>query len=475
MKKILWIASCFFIIVIPKYGVCQGIWDAWDKSASSVDHNAIEKAVKDAMNASNTISKRGTTYSDWKAEREEQERRNRLNNTSNLLNCIDDPDDRSMILYESEYRERLKSELLSSNSILDYYGSDEGIRKLIISEPLLQKKVKDKIFEQKDRILYLAENPNILDFILSDSFLKEYYNLEKEAKEKERKEQLRRFYQAQDRELKERAEKARQIENQRIQDETNRAQGQMEKNNSERDKNNKLKDEQLSSPMFSQLSNQASLTISEPKIMFGIRYHDDLTEDDYFDELLGDNATIHKEQNELAQKTEEPEYDIPKEDSYIKTKVDLALYNTKDELYKLNKKWEASKGKISTVVKEVPNKAEKKTVSVLVKRTKGKMKNLIGTMYPGYEAGFEMWGKGKEITVIGKEEKGFVKDVIQCISKDAVDAVASGDIQQLEECVTRSKDAFVNQMHSHVESFSHVKYRKFWKWMNKGLITNDEE
>ena len=505
MKRFFAIIFIIGIVFIPKYGCCQGVWDAWDRSASSVNHTAIEKAVRDALNSANK-----QTSSEGKEDRKEAERRGCLRNASNVLSYIDNTEYRSMILYESEFRERLKSELSYSRYILDYFKNDDGIRQLVMSDPSLQKKIKDKIWEQKGRMLDFASNPYLLELIISDRLLKQQYeslkmqedvrmhpehviNYINDPKFKQEiinnpelmqgisrqilDEVQNRIVRDQRRIEREREEQIRQLqeeqaERNRIKEERERAVQQQAQNDKEFQENNQIKDEFLSSSMFAQVSNTFSMPQinQESKLMFGINYQDDLTEDEYFDELLGtDSPTNTKVSNKPIQNTEVKEMSAGTDgDSYIKAKLDCAIYDSKE---KLAKGWETSKRKITTIVKETPEKTKKRVVSIPVNKVKAETNRILDKIYPGYEMGKRV----EVISKFGKEEKGFVQEIIQCISKEAVDAVTTGNTRQFEECVNRSKDAFVGQMHSHIETLSGVKYRRYMPWLTKKGETDEND
>ena len=455
LKKILVLSFIICIILIPELGHCQGIWGAWDKSASSVDHNAIEKAVRDALNSAR------------REEQKETEHRNHLRNASNVLSYIDESEYRSMILYESEFTERLKSELSCSHSILDYYKNDEGIRKLIMEDPTLMENVKNAMQSQKERILDFARDPHLNQLIMSDPSLREYYK-KKQAKqdikcnprkvlEDIRDPKLRQIIEEdpelvrilaqeiekkaqEDRELQElldadekaeqnRKKREREKETTRIVDENNRASEQTKKNKIEQTKNKNLQDELKSSPIFVQLPDVSSLntTIQDPDALkvkpidiFGINYTDDRSEKGK-DNPKGNN-----------QKTQENYYDEnPEKKPYLKEKVDNVKdwLDAKDYPYKANKAFEASKETYSTLIKEAPDNARKKVISIpkdnMIDKLKEWGRNIINIAYPG--ANLEE--KAEIVIEVEKNEKGFIEGIIS----DIIDAVSTGDLQKFEE------------------------------------------
>lgn len=472
------------IVFIPEHACCQGVWNHWDKSYSSVNRDAIEKAVLKAV--LNALGNRGNK-SDKPTSREKQEEReyaehlrkirNDIDGMSDwqLLNSIGDSDYRSIIL--NEHKHDLTRGLASSNRILYYFDNDKELRKLILDTPSLTTKVREEILGKKEKILDFAQDTDLNQLIMSDPYLRECYKemqarqdikrdprtvlnyikdpyLKQIIKEdpklheilgqemaKKADEEIKRQKQreAEEQKLKElhdadeiaeikRRENENQKEKTRIADEKNRANEQTIKNEGEIKKNKDLQDDLLSSPAFAphipdlsiSIPDPLDLMVSDPTAFFGINYTDDRSEKGK-DNPKGNN-----------QKTQENYYDEnPEKKPYLKEKVDNVKdwLDAKDYPYKANKAFEASKETYSTLIKEAPDNARKKVISIpkdnMIDKLKEWGRNIINIAYPG--ANLEE--KAEIVIEVEKNEKGFIEGIIS----DIIDAVSTGDLQKFEE------------------------------------------
>lgn len=456
MKRLLLAAAIICLISIPKQIFCQ------------VDKAKVERAILEAMRRHGGEDKRGGKVSRIESEEAERQRQiwNDLEEMSEgqLLYNIDNSDYRSKIL--NNFQDKLKNGLASSNRILYYFDNDEALRDLILKDSSLREKMKDEIARKREKILDYAQNPHMNEFIMTDPTLHNYYIQMKEKQDIKRNPgkviedirdpKLRQIIEEdpelvrilaqeiekkaqEDRELQERLdadEKAeqnrkkreREKETTRIVDENNRASEQTKKNKIEQTKNKNLQDELKSSPIFVQLPDVSSLntTIQDPDALkvkpidiFGINYTDDRSEKGK------DNPKVNN------QKTQVDYFDDNIEKKpYFEEKMENVKdwWDANDYSYKMNKAFEASKETYSTMIKEAPDNARKKVISIpkdnLIDKLKGWGRNIINIAYPG--ANLEE--KAEVVIEVEKNEKGFIEGLFS----DIIDAVSTGDLQKFE-------------------------------------------
>lgn len=510
MKRILLLLTIIICVSgTPKHGFSQGVHDAWKNSYSKSRHDALTKAVTEAIEKRMHPDPPKPSYKERMADRQEAIRQREIwNNIEEmseweLLCFIDNSDYRSKIL--TSFQDKLKSGLASSNRILEYFDNDEALRDLILKDSSLREKMKDEIARKREKILDYAQKPHLNEFIMSDPTLRYYYIQIKEKRDIKRNPRkviedirdpkLRQIIEEdpelvrilaqeiekkaqEDRELQERLdadEKAeqnrkkreREKETTRIVDENNRASEQTKKNKIEQTKNKNLQDELKSSPIFVQLPDVSSLntTIQDPDALkvkpidiFGINYTDDLSTkgDDKLKKANLGNKTTNDDDNLYDQ-------------SYLEQKWDGIKYDAKDNVYKINKQFEISKKEFSTRIKKIPDNARRKVEAVPITWVENKTKNIVNFAYPGAE----MYETSKVQIKSGKEQVKLFEGILSCIS-DAVDAGVSGKFD-IFECIKPSVKVFTDEQLSNTESLTHMKIRRYIPFLKKSKINENEE
>lgn len=446
MKRFLFAAVLVCIIFIPTKAQCQ------------FDKNRATKIIMDKVNQHERESiKRIDRGDDDDDDDNDEARRNRLKAMSNseFLNLINDSEYRYMILND---KSRLMAALSERRNILDQY-KDDDLRKLIMSDPSLKKKVIDNIWEQKEKILELAKDSNIERLILSDPSLKEYYDIKlkildiqehpekiivyvddpkirqiiednpklarilaQEIKKLEEDDLQRKQREIEnDRIEREREEKERQFEIQRLKDEGERAAEQEAQNAQERNNDINLS-HTLGSMMPTKQQNLTQNTVTGLQV----------SQEEY-DELYEDPTLLN-------------------------AKINCAVYNTKDNM---EKAWKTAKMQSKTVLKESQNKIKGKLISIPVGKANGVMDNFFNTAWPNADMGTKV----RVARDIYQEESNLASDVLKCIVHEGVEAVSSGDMKQFNECIQRAKNDFTDKVQSNLESLTHVKFRKYAKWL----------
>lgn len=449
---------------IPNYSHCQGIWDAWDKSASSVDHDALVRAVENAINK--TQGQKSTSR-ERAEERREAERQNQLRkdlrNSSSLLSYIDDADYRWMILHESEFRDQFRYQLLNSKDIVDYFMDDDELRKMILSDNSLFQRLKTRMLENPDKILDYVKDSDLKNIILSDSELKYVYvkqditthpdklsdyindpdfkkkfdediNFKAFVSDKvaekiiaEQKAQKQRELEAQA--AAKRKEQEYLAEQQRIEAERQRAIEQARQNEQQK--------------QIDIAHSQELKSMIVPRQDKGLKNNGVDNEIDAFN-VLYEDMTVNKAKKTSAVYSTQDGLNKALEDAGIRAKI---------ELKKKQKEWQG------------------KVVSIPIGKANELMNKTLETAYPG--AG--MWKKVKVSQAVRQDEEGLVSTVFKCIAKEGVEAVASGDMKQFNECINEAKDTFLDKTGAHIADLTHTKnFRKIYNWFTK-TEQNDEE
>lgn len=471
---------------IPNYSHCQGIWDAWDKSASSVDHDALVRAVENAINKTQGQKSTSRERAEERREAERQNQlRNKLRNCSSLLSYINDADYRWMILHESEFRDQFRYQLLNSKDIVDYFMDDDELRKIILSDNSLFQRLKTRMLENPDKILDYMEDSDLKEVISSDPELNRLYelkyaeydvmshpeNLSKYIKDPEMKNHflndpemkkivtqkyLNDIKKEQETE-KQRAIAAKQAEERRIQEE--KAAAEREKQEAIDKENARLAEIQRQNDnavrakiQYEQNEQQKQKDIAHSeklKSMIVPRQDKGLKNNGVDDEIDAFNVLYEDMAVNRARKTS-------------------AVYSTQDGL---NKALEDAGIRAKIELKKKQKEWQGKVVSIPIGKANELMNKTLETAYPG--AG--MWKKVKVSQAVRQDEEGLVSTVFKCIAKEGVEAVASGDMKQFNECINEAKDTFLDKTGAHIADLTHTKnFRKIYKWFTK-TEQNDEE
>ena len=463
--------NIYIVLLIVSFGCSstgcfgQGVWDAWDRSASNVDHNRTKNTVINARNQAEKSSSR-----DRGAERQNQ-LRNDLRQASDVISHLDNSEYRSIILHESEFREKLKTDLLKSNIIAKYYSNND-VRQIILSDNNLRKKLIEEIWENRNRILKYSSNSDLKEFILSDSRLREYYETEvkkqdmrshpektleyikdpqvkeiikadtelsqllaQQIKEQVEKEQIaiqRRLNRQKAEE--ERAERDRQAEIKRRRDEEDRAKAQEKQNKQKRESK-----KQLSNKLQSELSPKTNIATESNQAP------QSKVPQNSINDFFGDPALFH-------------------------LKLNSAVYNTETELQKALRNAPTLSEYISGETEKIQNKAKGKLISIPIGKVNEMVDIVLNTGWPGANLG----EKARVSNLVREEEGNFVSEALKCVVK----SVSSEDMNKFNECVQRAKDSFVDQLKSNIDELTHVKVfgtiRKYKKWLTK-TNPDDEE
>lgn len=425
----------------PQYTYGQDIWTQWDKSASSVDRNKIEEAIRNKIEEAIHGHTTKPTSKEKEEERREVERRNTLRAASNVTIYLENSEYRSMILSESEFKVRLKNELLNSSRITDYY-KDPYLKAFIDSDPALKKycdleRKKNDIKKHPGEAIRHITDPQIQEAIKNDPdlALAIAQAAEKKAMDdiKEKQESILRQQEAA-----RKAKEAREAEIKRKKEEKERAKIQAEQNEMER-----KKDEEVSRQLTSRLV---------PKHDEGLNHSgDNAVQDDIFEELLYEKLS------------EEP--------AITKAKKYSVVYVTPNGW---EKAFENASVKAKIELKKKQKELQAKEIAIPIKKADAFMNEIMETAYPGSE----MWQKVKVSTAVRHEEEEFISESLKCISKEGLDAVASGDIKKIKkfnECITHAKDAFLDKMGEHIAELTHTKnLRKIYKWFTQKKQNDDE-
>ena len=234
----------------------------------------------------------------------------------------------------------------------------------------------------------------------------------------------------------ERLERARQAEINRLKEEAIQAKVQEDENEQK-----KIRNKQLSNKLLSELSpKQKSKTSELPSVLESpnlIQYYNDFFSDP----------------------------------TLFQAKLNSVVYNTETELLKALHNAPTLSEYVSEKTERMQNKVKGKLISIPIKKANKVMDNVFNIGWPGANLG----EKVRVSNLVREEEEGFVGKVTQCIARDAVESVFSGDAERFNNCIQQATDTFVDQLKTNIDDLTHVKVfetiRKYKRWL---LITKQD-
>jgi len=436
--KALSLIAILLFVVVNNTEICygQGVWDAWDRSASSVNHDALTKAVQDAVNKARNPDK--PTSKEREEERQYNNRLNEImNNQSDLLWYMDSDEYGSIIISNFNLREKLKEKIWDNRQDILDMANNSKIKNVIINDPMLRdyyelEMKKLDIRRHPESAINYIKDPQITEVIKKDPELAQILAqaAKKKAEDEQLAEQQRLLRKKQEEENK---ELARLAEIKRLQEEAIRAKEQEEKIKQEREADINL-------------STSLSSMIVTPK-------------KDNSTGTVGNISTNIKPYNEI--------YDDP---TLLYAKLDCAVYNTKANLAKA---WKNTKIVSKVMIKETNNWIKGKAVSNTTKPVNKTIDEAIDVISPGTNFS----AKVRVISAEKEEEENLVQNVMKCVTKGVNISSASNYRQYLEgerqlmECVNTARRDFVDKQMSHLEKLLPVngvikRTRKAYKWLS---------
>lgn len=463
MKRSLFaiVITSLWLFSIPNYVQCQSvnIHDEFDKAKSSLNYSKLAKTISAIFDSWGKKEKDHTSPIEAVRQREIQNQIDAMSD-SELLNHIDDSDYHYKILYDN--RDRLMSALYNNGNILDNYKNDD-LRKLIMEDPSLEKKVKDKIWEQKEKILELAKDSNIERLILSDPSLQEYYDTELKIHDiQQHPEKIRVYiYDPKMRQIIEDNPKLARILAQEIKKQYEEALQREQQRIIERE--NKKKKQQIEIQRLKDEGERAA----EQETQNAQEWNNDLNLSHTLGSMMPSKQQNPPQNTVTRLQVSQEEYDELYEDpTLLNAKINCAVYNTKANV---EKAWKTAKVQSKTVLKGSQNKIKGKLISIPVGKANEAMDNFFNTAWPNADMGTKV----RVARDIYQEESNLASDILKCIVHEGVEAVSSGDMKQFNKCIQRAKNDFTDKVQSNLETLTHVKFRKYTKWLIN--VNQDDE
>lgn len=179
MKKKLLVCSIVFFSLtsIPLSGYCQV---DRDKLAKIIMEKYEEQLAKERARQLEELRRQQLLA---QQRRQEQMTDEIINNPTRIIADLNDPEKREIILNNPELKEILRDQLKNNDRILSIMDNDREIRSMIMSDRELQKQVVDKIWDNKDRVLDYARDPDKRRIIMKEPLLREYYELKQKEQD----------------------------------------------------------------------------------------------------------------------------------------------------------------------------------------------------------------------------------------------------------------------------------------------------
>lgn len=433
-----------FVILtfVPFYGYTQSYNSSgWMNDKPFQDLMKSVKSSNSTFSTSPTIRTKVKDKVSWAEREEERQYNNRLNeiknNPSDLLWYMNKDEYSSIIMSNSDLREKLKEKIWENrNNVIDLTKNPD-IKKIVMNDPMLREYYELEVKKQDMRnhpesaIKYIKD-PQITEVIKNDPELAQILaqSVKKKAEDEQRAEEQRLLRKKQE---EERKEMARQAEIRRLQEERIRAQEQERQNAQEREKERKL--------------SQQIATQIVPRHDKGLNKVGGVTvEQDIYNELYEDIT-------------------------FTKAKRNSAIYNTKEDL---EKAWNNTIIVSKVVLKESYNPVKGVVLSEPIGKIYAFRDNMSDMIFPGTQMGAKVSVAKNEV----KEEESFVDDVLYCLNKDALKVSSSNNYRQYSEneenlmvCVKNASRKIVDRQISHLEELTPVNHiikstRKIHKWFS---------